>query len=491
MSTSNVRRFRRQLLHAVLIFVAPGLLAARVSAQQPDITIRLLPDSHRVAVEVNTTPASEWSFVDSYAGIVGLGRRIDQFAAFDESGSEVTVTQSAPGQFRSDRRAKLIRYNVDIHPVSRGAGFSMISWIEKDRGVLLPLDLLPVLTSQEQAVAKNRRVAFQLPDSWSVRSGEAKVSQSEFAMADADRAVFAVGVNLRSSETALSGLTLTFVTNSDWAFSDAEALELSQQVLKGHRETFGSLPGKSATFVLFPFPLAVSSSQWSAETRGATVTLIMGRLPSKVAALAQLSTPLTHEFFHLWIPNALALKGNYDWFYEGFTTYQAAQTTLKLGLLSFQQFLDAMARAYDASKEENSLSLIEASGRRFTGGLNSVYAKSELVAFLYDLRLRSASHNKRSLADVYRRLLRSSNGGRDGGETVASALSDELGSQDFVGSFVRKPVSINLVSELAPFGLIADTSGFRTRISVSEKLNKQQRDLLRELGYNAATHAPR
>jgi predicted metalloprotease with PDZ domain len=486
-----IRRIRRQILLAAAAIAAACLLCSSVCAQQPDIEVRVLPEKQSVAIEVNGEPASSWSFVDSYAGIVGLGRRVERFAAFDESGSEVPVRQNAPGEFRSERIATRLKYEVNLHPVSRAAGFSMISWLDADHGVLMPLDLLPILTGPPGA-GKARRVLFQLPASWVVQSGELKVSQNEFAVSDVGRAVFAVGANLRSAQTNVSGLTLNFVTNSEWAFSDAEAIELSQQVLKAHRETFRMFPGKNATFILFPFPLAVSATQWSAETRGTTVTLIMGKLPSRVAALAQLSTPITHEFFHLWIPNALALEGNYDWFYEGFTIYEAAQATVKLGLLSFPQFLDAMARAYDASKSETGLSLIEASSRRFTGGANSVYAKSEVVAFLYDLRLRSTSHNKRSLADVYRRLMKGVPApAKDGSEVVSDVLSEEIGSQDFIASFVRRAVSINLAGELAPFGLIVDTSGVRTRISISEKLDKQQRDLLRELGYNAGTHAAR
>ena len=492
MSTKPICRLSRALLFAAGVLIVVCSFSSKAAAQTANIIVRVLPDSGRVAIEVNGGAVSSWSFVDSYAGIVGLGRRIERFAAFDEGGAEVSVTQPAPGQFRSDKPAKRVRYEVNLHPVSRASDFSLMSWVDRERGVLMPLDLLPVAT-EPGAGWKNCRVVFQLPASWNVQSGEARVSPTEFVISDVERAVFAVGANLRSSQTNVAALTLNFVTNSDWAFSDADALELSQQVLKAHRETFGSVPGKTATFILFPFPLAVSATQWSAETRGTTVTLIMGRLPSKVAALAQLSTPVTHEFFHLWVPNALALKGNYDWFYEGFTIYQAAQTTVKLGLLSFPQLLDSIARAYDASKNETSLSLIEASGRRFTGGGNSVYAKSQVVAFLYDLRLRSASHHKRSLANVYRRLLGTGEPtvGKDGSEIVAGVLSEQMGSEDFISFFVRKSVSINLVNELAPFGLIADMSGFRSRISVSEKLNKQQRDLLRELGYNTGTHAPR
>jgi len=70
-------------------------------------------------------------------------------------------------------------------------------------------------------------------------------------------------------------------------------------------------------------------------------------------------------------------------------------------------------------------------------------------------------------------------------------LSEEIGSNEFVHSFVQNPVSLNLANELVPFGLIVDSRGVRTQISVAEKLSKAQRDLLRELGYNAATHATR
>jgi hypothetical protein len=498
MSTKPIRRVSRQILLAAGIVAATCLFGSNVSAQHTDIEIRLIPDSNRVAIELDAPPASSWSFVDSYAGIVGLGSRIEQFAAFDAGGVEVLLTQTAPGQFRSATPAKHLRYEVNLKPVSRAADFSMISWLDKERGVLMPLDLLPVRSGTARP-GESLKIHFRIPTSWAVNSSELKVLQDEFAIADIDRAVFAVGNSLRVSQTEMAGLTLNFVTNGDWAFSDSDVLQLAQQVFKAHRETFGLFPGKTATFILFPFPLAVGASQWSAETRGTTVTLIMGKLPSRVAALAQLSTPVTHEFFHLWIPNALALEGNYDWFYEGFTIYQSAQTAVKLGLLTFPEFLNSIARAYDASKSETKLSLIEASSRRFTGGTNSVYAKSQVVAFLYDLRLRSANHNKRSLADVYRRLLKTvdvrRSGGltrpQDGSEIVASVLTEEIGSEDFVASFIRTPVSINLASELAPFGLIAETSGFRTQISIVEKLNKQQRDLLRELGYNAATHAAR
>jgi hypothetical protein len=79
----------------------------------------------------------------------------------------------------------------------------------------------------------------------------------------------------------------------------------------------------------------------------------------------------------------------------------------------------------------------------------------------------------------------------DGNAAATSALGNLIGSHDFENAFIRNPVSIDLASALEPFGLKAGIAGNRTQIQVNERLNKQQRDLLRELGYNAATHAAR
>jgi predicted metalloprotease with PDZ domain len=481
------------LLRRMALPVAGMILLCGTTAAARIISVNLLlapPVDSPAAVHVLVImdPVRKISFADSYAGLNGLGSRITDLEAFDGSDKPVAIRRIAPGQFETDSEAVKLSYSVDVRPKPEPSDSAHLSWLTNTRGVLLLSDLLPVNSGDRKS---NIKVRFRLPFDWTAHSVESQETSEQFIVNDCERAVFAVGYQLRASQKPSSGMTVEIVIDGEWAFRDAEALDLAVQIINAHRDVFGKMPAARSLVVLMPFPETVAAYKWAAETRGSTVTLLMGKLPSKVAALAQLSTPLTHESFHLWIPNALELKGNYDWFYEGFTIYQASQTTVKLGLLSFPQFLDSIARAFDASKNDTSLSLIEASVRRFTGGGNAVYAKGQVVAFLYDLKLRSASHNKRSLATVYRRLMSSGEPayGMDGSERVAGVLSEQIGSQAFVDSFVRKPVSINLVSELAPFGLIVDTSGIRTRISVSEKLSKQQRDLLGELGYNAATHA--
>ena len=464
-------------------------------AQRLNVVIRVLPESSRVVVEVSGPPRTSWSFHDSHAGVLGLGSRLERFLALNDAETEIPTRKLAPGQFDSTKPVSHIRYEVNLAPPLGVSDGARISWLNKQRGLLMLADLLPIISGKSPP-ENAATVRFQAPEFWTVQSNEMEGSPAAVAVSDIDRAVFAVGINLRTSHLKESGMDFRMVTDGDWAFADSDVEGLLARILKSHREVFGAMPAKQGTLILFPFPGPAAASQWSAETRGATVTLLMGKLPSKIGALAQISTPLTHELFHLWVPNALTLEGEYDWFYEGFTVYQAARTAVRLDLLTFPEFLNSIARAYDAlNPQTNSVSLIEAAGRRWTSGQSAVYSKSMVVAFLYDLRTRSASHGKKSLDNIYRAILQKHSsavaGTVDGNQGVTQALAADEASEGFVQQFIKNPVTINLANELAPFGLQVETLGLRTRIGVSEKLNKQQRDLLRELGYNDVVRSPR
>ena len=504
-------RFGRHFVTALSCVAVLICLTSIAGAQQARVEIRVLPNSTgRIIVDGSCAPATAWSFRDTYAGVLNLGSRIEALKLFDASGREVAYRSIAPGQFQAATPATKFRYEVGLAPPGRAADAARVSWLNSERGLLMLRDLLPSWVSGTQAndsVAEHLTVRLSLPQGWSAHSNEAANVGGEFEIADADLAVFAAGDHLRISTTTTSGMTLSLVAAGQWAFTDNEALELASKVLKAHRDVFGAAPSRQATLILFPFPQSGAPDKWSAETRGPSVTLLIGNLPSKVAALAQLSVPVTHEFLHFWVPNGLALAGDYDWFYEGFTVYQAARIAVRLDLLTFQEFLNAISRAYDGytlGLDRDRWSLVEASKRRWTTGESSVYSKSMVVAFLYDLNLRSLSRNKHSLDDVYRNIFReyhnkeaSTRGagvqqgqGSDGTEATLKALGFYSGMQDFGRTFVSNAAAINLPERLAPFGLRVETLGLRTRITVSEPLTRQQRDLLHDLGYNDYVRSP-
>jgi predicted metalloprotease with PDZ domain len=309
----------------------------------------------------------------------------------------------------------------------------------------------------------------------------------------AEDALIIVGKNLQGSNRTVSGKLFTLLAEGAWAFSDQEAIESLLKVVDLHREV-GPLPCQQVTLVLSTFPAgAGGANTWSAETRGCKVTLLMGKTPSRVGGLAQLGNALTHETFHLWIPNGVALEGDYDWFYEGFTMYQAVRAAVRLGLVTWPEFLNAIARAHDGSMMTATTrpqSLIEASKERWTSGAATVYSKAMVVAFLYDLNLRNQTGGKRSLDDVYRRIMRehprvseTRKVPADGNAASIAELRAELPAGNFIERFISAPVAIDLKKELAPFGLRVEKL-VRTHVSVSDELNKRQRDLLKQLGYN-------
>jgi hypothetical protein len=504
-----IRRSSPQVLSTTgpLLILLLCLLSSDTGAQIRSVEIRVSADAEpRITVDAECAPSAAWSFSDSYAGLIGLGSRVVSLKAFATNGSELSVRQIAPGQFESATPAVRFSYQLNLTPPLNPMDAAKVSWVNGQGGLLMFRDILPIIYANRSAreTGDNRspalRVAFQLPPGWRAFENGAPHGATPFEAANSDTAVFAIGPNLRELTRKINDTSLTLIAAGQWSFTDSEALDLATKIYSAQRAMIGVSPSNTVMLALFPFPRPASPTIWTAETRGSTVMLLSGNLPSKVGALAQLSTPLTHEIFHLWVPNGLALDGDYDWFYEGFTVYEAARTAVRLGLLTFPEFLAAIGRAYDgyrAAPEHDRWSLIEASKRRWAGQ-PAVYSQSMLVAFLYDLQVRSQSRGKRSVEDIYPALFQKY-GARaniprqavDGNEAVISVLETDPAQRDFVQKLITKAATIDLKQELAPYGLQVETFGLRTRVNVSAELTKQQRDLLRQLGYNDVTRRTR
>ena len=249
--SKGFRGFVDMALSAVLLILCASSAAI---AQQLDVTISVLPDSNRAVIECNSASSTRWSFRDSYAGIVGLGNRIERFVLFDDRGEEITPRQLAPGQFESTKAASHFRYEVSLQPPAKAFDSARVSWLTRERGLLMLADLLPV--SSDDSPGKGTSVRFKLPDTYVVYSHEARESQNAFKVRETDRAVFAVGPRLRASNLTESGMSFSLIADGAWAFTDGEALEMIGTVLKAHRRVFGAMPAKQGTLVLFPFPQA-------------------------------------------------------------------------------------------------------------------------------------------------------------------------------------------------------------------------------------------
>ncbi|HEX8180636.1 MAG TPA: hypothetical protein VF525_13900 [Pyrinomonadaceae bacterium] len=478
---------RRIALRASIAFVCLLLAGGVAAAQDVQASLRVLAlTPPRISVEGRRDKATtKWSFRTTYAGLLGLGARIEQLTLGDAQGAPVAVRQLAPGEYEAAQAAVSFRYEVKLDPPVADADAAHVSWLTPERGILMPGDLLPLPAARAQ-------LRLALPAGWQSAALEGPGAGGTYELAQAGASVILVGRGVRQRAGRAGALTFTLASDGDWAFADEDAAHIMQEILQEYVRATGAVPRKNVLVVIAPFPRAVPAHVWSAETRGGTVLMLTGRAPSKNSALAQLSMPLAHELFHLWVPNGLTLAGDYDWFFEGFTLYESVRAGVRLGYLSFQNYLDNLALAFNrtnSARASAGLSLLEASRRRWSDPTAAVYHRGMLAAYLYDLSVRQQTGGKRSIDDVYRALFhqgRTSGAERAGNEVVLEAMNAVAGGPALTELYIKGSSDFDLARTLAPFGLQVAAIGASTRISVAPQLNRAQRDLLKQIGYNEA-----
>jgi hypothetical protein len=423
-----------------------------------------------------------WSFRNAYAGVLGLGDRVEHFDAPDKAREMTPVHRIATGEFRSENKVTAFSYTVRLLPPSRASDMSHVSWLSGESGFLMLADLLP--QAEKASPKQGVLLEFELPAGWSIGSSLLPDEKNEYLVMEPVKAVFFVGRSVRKTVKTVDAMEIQLLASGEWTFADADVLKAATIVLKKYFELTGFRLREPSVVMLAPLPAFEGNDQWRAETRGATVMLLLNPRVSRKDWIAQLAVIFTHEIFHLWVPNSLSLEGDYDWFFEGFTLYEALLTALDLKLITFQRFLDTLARVYDSylSYPDN-LSLIEASEQRWNSSVPLVYDKGMLVAFMYDLIVRHESNSKNSLADRYRPLFNLHAEGANSNELIINLLRTSPATNDFPRAYIESRAGIRLERFLPAFGLEVDASGQGTHLIVSKPLSEEQHRLLRSIGY--------
>jgi predicted metalloprotease with PDZ domain len=473
-------------------------LAAR--GQTLEVQIEVLPES-KISVKgkflETANPAAQikrWTFLDVYADARNLAARFSAPTFLDAAGQSIVGRKIAAFEFETTDAINSFQYEANLAVPAETTAAAHVSWLAQTHGLLMLSDLLPQFSGADKVSA---RVKFVLPDAWQIFSIEKKTGNKivgdEFLVEDVERAVFLAGNGFQARTSMIGKTEFQIVMRGDWSFTETEALDMATRILEEHRRTFGEFSVGRAQLFLLPFPRSeTKSDRWRAETRGSSIILLSGSMPFKSLALSRLHEQLRHEIFHLWIPNSVNLTGQYDWFYEGFTLYQALKTGVKLEFIRFEDYLDTMSRAFDAARAmENGtpqISLVEASRNRWHGSGNLVYAKGMLVAFLCDAAILRESGGKKSLTDVFREINQkygraAATPREDGNAAVIAALKRSKATAEIARKFVENGAAVEWTQEIAALGLQnAAANGF-TRLVVSKNLNGRQKNLLEKLGF--------
>lgn len=475
-----------QKVIVVALFAFAG--SATIDAQTLSVRIAVastVPARIRINAE-SPEPTDAISFPNAYGGVLGLADRIETVEARAAGGQVIAVKKLAPGEFQTSEKFTQISYEVrlsDPMPPSQG---SHVSWLNREQGLLMLSDLLPRSIKGAGAFS-SAQIQLELPAGWTAASNSEKQKSSTYLTDEPDKTVFLVGPKLLEKSQHLGAKDFSVVLSGDWPIAEKDALKIAGQIVQEYSKLTGFELRRNAVLMLVPFPGDVGPARWTAETRGNAIVLLLGHRGSRRQILSRLGIVLAHEAFHLWVPNSLKLDGDYDWFFEGFTIYQALRMDLRLHWISFDDYLDTIARVYDSylsSPDRENLSLIQASERRWTTSSSLVYDKAMLVAFLYDLQLRRNSVCKASFADLYRQLFqRVAARQADANETIIGILNEQLRQQSFAREYIEGVGVINLESALSPYGISVRQTSSGTKLS-ADRTDKEQRKLLKCLARN-------
>ena len=181
----------------------------------------------------------------------------------------------------------------------------------------------------------------------------------------------------------------------------------------------------------------------------------------------------------------MSLQGDYDWFFEGFTSYIALQTALKLKLIGFQEYLNTLERVYNSYLSyADGQTLIEASERRWTSSTPVVYDKGMLAAFVYDVFVRRETRGQSSLADIYRSLFaRHVDEPANANDVIIKLLTSSPATESFSTTYIESRNRIQLENVLPSFGFEINTEGSSSHLTIRKQLDPEQKNLMRGLGY--------
>jgi predicted metalloprotease with PDZ domain len=445
--------------------------AFSISAQNLEIKIKMsAPENAKISVSgkfKNDRTERNFSFINTYADSVNLAERIENLKFFDKNNQEIAFQKIGDGEFLTAQNVAQFSYQILLkNPAS-----AHVSWLSENHGLLMPNDLFPKLTQKNAA-----NISFDLPTNWKISTNEKEIGEKRFAVENPEKAVFFIGENGRELNTDLN-----FTFTGDWNFSDNEASESANEILGEYKRIFSEVPFKNIKIFLLRFPQSENFDRWQAETRGANVVILSSPTTFKSLEIQRLREQLRHELFHLWMPNALNLSGNYAWFYEGFAQYAALKTGVELNHITFADFLDTISQANNINSRRSELiSMIEASKMRWNGEGSSVYAKGLLIAFLCDVAL---TKNKKDfwklLIEIYQKH-NFSNETQDANKAILNILEERRELAPVIENYIKSANKINLQTDLNGTGI--EISG--SKLAVKTKLKKGEKDLLNKLGYN-------
>lgn len=258
---------------------------------------------------------------------------------------------------------------------------------------------------------------------WKVATGLPKTGENTFRAENFDvlfDSPFEVG-NFKEISFEVQGVPHRYVVNGEGNYDLAKIAKDTAKIAEEGYKMFGDFPMKDYLFIL--------NTRGGGGLEHLNSTALQWNKFGFTSRYTDFLTLVAHEYFHLWNvkrirPDALGPfdyeNENYTkllWVAEGGTAYYEGVLVQRAGLMSDREFLNGKADQIKSLQERPGrfqTSLEEASFdawikyyRQDQNAINnqiSYYDKGEVVNFLLDVEIRTASKGAKSLDDVFRYL---------------------------------------------------------------------------------------
>jgi predicted metalloprotease with PDZ domain len=229
------------------------------------------------------------------------------------------------------------------------------------------------------------------------------------------------------------------VFRGPFAFKDQEAVSVLSKIVKTQREFFNDQD--------FPHYFISLLSAWPGccKSGGTGVRAgFAGFLSSGFKFDQDVIKMLAHELFHTWNGRKIRRQEPEElmyWFSEGFTTYYARTLALRAGLLTLDDVVSDVNRTIREFMASPKRNVSNADVQKFFWKdpevEKTVYRRGDLLALLWNLRVKQATGGRHSLDSVMRDLLREAS-------TVGTVASNRS-----IERFMKKYVSSGIGDEIA------------------------------------------
>lgn len=409
--------------------------------------------------------------------------QISEMTALGNDGRPVNLTKLSPTEWVADADIVSWKYTIDAQAALGSEIRAGNSWLRGIHGVLMFEDILPAFGIN--GVPVSAEIEIKMPEGWKLFSSENNV-RNIIRTADLGNSVAAVGSGWESANVRTSAGNLELIRMGSWGPSTEEMSKASAEIFNNYVDVFGS-PASENGLIILTRRSSPAFDEWEAEARGSTVIIASSDATLPGLSIQRLHEQLRHEIFHLWIPNGVDLTGEYSWFYEGFALYQSLRTALQLNRISFNDYLDTIAKAYivDVGVGQRRTLLELAKDRNERHG-TELYARGLLVAFMSDVALLQRSRSssvENLLREVFKKHHRSASAA-DGNTAVLGIMKSRRELVPIVRRFIEGSEKADLSDAMKAVGLRFEADSGRQMLKVVEKPSGRQRAILDKLGYN-------